>query len=109
MATPDVPLKEQGRSAVPYKLISGYVEWDREIPTPPEWCPIASPEYKKELRITAIKWELLALEGRVKTITDMGGVPGDALRADILKLKIELTELTACFTCGYDPCMCDQQ
>ena len=47
-ATPAESITKQGRSALPFRLIKGYVEWASEIPDVPEWCPLASPSYKKK-------------------------------------------------------------
>jgi hypothetical protein len=108
-ATPDVPKNERGRSALPFKLIKGYVEWHDEIPTPPEWCPFAEPDYKKTKRIEAIRQEILGLDKKVNQIADLGGVPGAELKQKIVELTLELTALEACPFCGYNPCLCDQQ
>lgn len=108
-ATPAPPYNERGRSALPFKLIEGYVEWHDEIPTPPEWCPIASPKYKKELRIKAVKQRLLNLDKQVNAITNLGGIPGSELKREIVDLTAELLYLEGCSSCGYNPCMCDQQ
>ena len=107
--TPAAPKNERGRSSVPFRLIAGYVEWNDETPTPPEWCPIASPGHKKEVRIAAIKQQLLNLDKQVNEISNLGGVAGPEIVKKIADLTHEWLELEACSSCGYNPCGCDQQ
>lgn len=92
-ATPDVPKNERGRSALPFKLISGYVEWNDEIPSPPEWCPFLDDVSKNQIRLEKANKELKRIEKQILEIIKLGGLPSPALEEQMLALKSEIKKL----------------